>query len=617
MKKFYTVIIITVGLGLGICQLSLGQMGVINSPPLIADTLVSRLSGEGIEFSNANIFCDDGGAGYFFSFSGSPLGFPLQSGIVLTSGSTAVTFSPNTSESASASGGPGYAPLEDLPDIFNGTFNACVLEFDFVPLGNEVSLEYIFGSEEYPEWVGSSFADVMAIFIQGGVEYPENTNIALVPGTEDTPVRITNLNSNAFSGLFIDNTGGEAIQYDGYTVPLTAKASVTPCKSYHLILAVADVSDAIYDSGVFFAEDSFQSSGLEEFGAIDVLTTAPKLCGEMTEINLAVTPVEGMTFEWSPAEYLTVESEGGSVVRATPPIDAESFTYTVTSITPYDCLQSSTTIEVRKAEELEVVVDAPEALCIDLTNPQPIAIHAFGADTYTWHPFGSILPTTGIADEAILVPNPANNEVEFTVIGMDDSSDCVGETTFTVQVFQELAVEIASLEFLTDSIHGRISTEVMGGSGEFQYEWYPDTGLDAPDSSATLMNLDIHAAVTYTLTVTDLVAGCQKTASITIDPDFVDIEEVVTTTSKPYQIYPNFIHDRFQLNYELQKSASLKVSLFSLSGHQVGVLLEEENTPMGRQEREMDLTAWSLAEGVYIVELRLEGKVFREKVFVF
>lgn len=614
MKKFYTAIILTIGLSLCFCQLSLGQIGIINSPPLIADTLVSRLVGEGVEFSNASLRCGDSGVGYFF---GGDSFFSMKAGIVLTTGTTRVTFSANTSGSASAGGGPGYALLEDLPNTYNGTFNACVLEFDFVPLGKEITVRYVFGSEEYPEYVGSGFADIMAIFIQGGNEYAEHTNVALVPGTADTPVRITHINADAFSGLYIDNTGGEAIQYDGYTVPLTAKASVTPCESYHLILAIADVGDAIYDSGVFLEEYSFQSSGLEEFAEIEVWTPAPKLCGEMTTVNLAVKPVEGMTFEWSPAEYVTVESEDGSMVKATPPEGGESFIYTVTSLTPYACLQSSATIEVTKAQELEISVDAPEALCIDLANPQPIAIKAFGADIYSWDPIGVLDPINPGASEATFVPNPDYNSLTLQVIGSDESFDCMGEVNFSIQVFQELAVEIASLEFLTDSIHARLSAEVMGGSGDFQYEWYPDAGLSVSDSSVTLVNLDIQAAVTYELTVTDLVADCQQTASITLDPDFVAIDEFIMDDSKPYQLYPNFIYDRFQLNYKLQRSASLKVSLFALSGQEVGVLLEEENAPMGKQEREVDLKGWNLAKGIYIVELRLEGKVFREKVFVF
>ena len=67
---------------------------------------------------------------------------------------------------------------------------------------------------------------------------------------------------------YVDNCGGTTVQYDGFTVPLLAKASVIPCSTYHVKLVIADVGDGIYDSGVFLEEN-----GIECSSQIDVIAS--------------------------------------------------------------------------------------------------------------------------------------------------------------------------------------------------------------------------------------------------------------------------------------------------------------------------------------------------------
>src|SRR5690554_4571493 len=154
-------------------------------------------------------------------------------------------------------GTSGYAPLSQM--ISTTTKDAAVLEFEVVPLHDTFKIEYIFGSEEYPEYVGTQFSDAFAIFISGpGI--PDGTqNIALVPNTT-LPININNINNMYNLTHYISNGDGsqspynedeEYIQYDGFTKPLTAFAQVIPGETYHVAIAIADVLDALYDSGVF------------------------------------------------------------------------------------------------------------------------------------------------------------------------------------------------------------------------------------------------------------------------------------------------------------------------------------------------------------------------------
>ncbi len=579
--------------------------------------------GEGItSFSNTNLICGDGGSGYFFGGDEADLG--MNSGILLTSGTTAVALSPNTSGSATGAGGPGYAPFEEFPNAYNGTFNACVLEFDFVPSGTEISLNYIFGSEEYPEYVGSVFNDIMGIFIEGGSEYPSDLsvierNIAIIPGSQYVYFAINFLNFAAYSEFYIDNTdptqaSNAYIQYDGFTTKLAAKASVTPCETYRLTLAIADVSDAAWDSGIFIEEGSFQSN--EQEYAIEVLTPSPQLCGDMTSIELAVQPISGVTFEWQPAEYLSVNSQDGSIITASPPEGSENFTYTVTAIAPFDCVSiAPQSIEVSSSQELEITVDAPEILCVDLNEQlTPFTINAFGASTYTWNPIGGSLIANPGSSEALFIPNPANNDVEYTVIGMDPSGNCVGQATFMVESVQELSVKI-ELSYLDESA-GELSSIVTGGSGDFEYDWTPLRGLGSPQNAQTFVQFPSNIT-TYTLRVKDSVTGCKNSTTITLANGIVGIEDTPEfSKTKPFQLYPTFTQSSFHLNYTLQKNAAIDINLFDLSGQKVAVLLKKNQT-FGSHQETIDLTKWALTAGVYIVELQLEGEMYREKIVVF
>ncbi|MBN2728134.1 MAG: choice-of-anchor L domain-containing protein, partial [Bacteroidales bacterium] len=160
----------------------------------------------------------------------------------------------------------------------NTTYDAAVLEFDFIPSSDTVRFFYVFGSEEYPEYVCSEFNDVFAFFLSGpnpsGGSYT-NENIAKIPGT-NIAVAINSINpgvagafglgvctSLAYSSLYSNNTGGTTIQYDGFTTVLEASALVTACETYHIKIAIADVMDGAFDSGVFLQAKSFSSPAIE------------------------------------------------------------------------------------------------------------------------------------------------------------------------------------------------------------------------------------------------------------------------------------------------------------------------------------------------------------------
>jgi hypothetical protein len=231
--------------------------------------VVTNVTSSGLQAANNPAIWQ---AGKFFG------GLPnlgIDSGLVLTSGNALLAEGPNNQSGASyVSGNPGDPMLTTLAGV--NTHDACVIEFDFIPQYDTIRFRYVFGSEEYHQYV-NWVNDIFAFFISGpnpaGGTYV-NQNIALIPKT-NLAVSMNNINfGNEFGDCpkgtscvnceyLIDNCeSNTSIQYDAYTFVLTAMAAVVPCQTYHLKIAVADASDEVLDTGVFLEAGSFSSPGV-------------------------------------------------------------------------------------------------------------------------------------------------------------------------------------------------------------------------------------------------------------------------------------------------------------------------------------------------------------------
>ena len=172
---------------------------------------------------------------------------------------------------------PSDADILDIIQTNNasGSANdAAIIEFDFVPLGDTVRFDYMFGSDEYPEFV-CSFNDGFGMFLSGpGITGPytnNSANIAIVPGTNPPlPVSIYNVNqtagtcawANNNANLYVSNTGGTDFAFDGFTKVFTAKSGVQCGQTYHLKIAIADANDHSFDSGVILRAQSLVSTDI-------------------------------------------------------------------------------------------------------------------------------------------------------------------------------------------------------------------------------------------------------------------------------------------------------------------------------------------------------------------
>jgi hypothetical protein len=222
--------------------------------------LVNNILGPGFSLVGTPSYVGGSGQAGFFT-GGAASGITIDKGILLTSGKAQNAVGPNNSPSTSYSWGTaGDANLNTLSG--QPTHDANTLTFTFhAATDGHVHFNYVFGSEEYNEYVGTQFNDVFGFFLDGG-------NVALIPSTT-TAVSINTVNLGLNSAYYINNGTSvdphpaavlnNNIQYDGFTVALSVDAAVT-AGDHTIELAIADASDTVYDSGVFIQSGSFSSN---------------------------------------------------------------------------------------------------------------------------------------------------------------------------------------------------------------------------------------------------------------------------------------------------------------------------------------------------------------------
>jgi len=243
---------------------------------------VSPLQYRNIEFTG-----DPSSVGYFTG--GYIFDFVTPQGIVMSSGYAENLEGANNCDPQNSSDATLGVSDVDLSSLSGESTNdACIIEFDFRPTGDTVRFSYIFGSEEYHDWVGSSYNDVFGFFLSSdsisGTYSNDAINISLVPGTS-LPVTISNVNcgkedngctpppNSGPNCIYLKNNKDsnkpayDQLRLDAYTVPFVAKNKTYSCLWYHIKLAISDAggnNDAAYNSGVFLERGSFDPGNVVE-----------------------------------------------------------------------------------------------------------------------------------------------------------------------------------------------------------------------------------------------------------------------------------------------------------------------------------------------------------------
>jgi len=304
---------------------------VVNSAMTPEQLVQNVLAGSGITVSNitynyiAGSFYDKSGSIGSFS-GGASTNLGISNGIIMATGLVNDTGtngncpcligSPASNFNSWIMDTPGDSVLSTIASApLDSCFDAAVLQFDFIPSLDTISIQYVFASEEYPMYVNSIYNDICGAFLSGanpvGGNY-KNFNIATVPDTT-LPICINTVNDGKNSSgpplgpctncnHYVDNYYGQTIVYNGFTTVLSAKCTVIPYTTYHIRIAVEDVGDPTYDSAIFLEANS--------------LTTGVKNYSLKNNIFLYPNPaVDNITVGCPPQAVINITNIQGQVIK--------------------------------------------------------------------------------------------------------------------------------------------------------------------------------------------------------------------------------------------------------------------------------------------------------------
>lgn len=500
MKPFIVVVLLL------ILNCSFGQL-VTNTSQSAGALVQNVLLGPGVKVSNISY---TGAKNTIGSFTATNTNLGISSGIVMTTGTVVNNGKgpqgPNNSaESGFDNKASGFSLLDKLVGGGVSTENAAYLQMDIVPLADTVRFRYVFGSEEYPEYVGSKFNDVFAFFISGpGIAGQQN--IAKLPN--GTPVTINNVNAGLNSAYFVENGDGtqspynsspKYIQYDGFTKVMTAESRVQCGQTYHLILAIADAGDGKYDSGIFLEANSLKSNvdmTFESTISYQAYTEPNSLAEGCVDATISI---KRSGFNLPPVSIpITVSGTATNGNSGTPGADygpklpasvnfQQGETQKIINFSAFgdNLLEGTETILLSflakdgcgnpKPVELDFQIKDPEPLSVTVESGKPtcpgdkVEVVAnvkggVGPFTYRWN--------TGETTSSIFV-NPSSTSV-YTVTVSDDclTISVTGSGTVSVPVPQPLTLhQTPNITEICPYITKTLESNVTGGTPPYIYQW--------------------------------------------------------------------------------------------------------------------------------------------------
>ena len=242
-----------------------------NTPSQLVDLLLGNSC---VQVSNISVSSSQAVA--YFNQNGSS--FPLSEGVIIRNGLATFTqgsyIGTNLSSSVTASGDTFLQSLSDANGGNSPIVNAEFLEFDFIPISNSFSFDFLFASNEYG-FYQCEFSDVFA-FVLTNLSTGVSTNLAVIPGT-NTPVSVATIRNSIYNDpsspnnscasinpTFFDiyNVGNptSALNMRGQTVVMNASSAVVPNTPYKIRLVIGDYANTGFDSAVFIAAGSFTTT---------------------------------------------------------------------------------------------------------------------------------------------------------------------------------------------------------------------------------------------------------------------------------------------------------------------------------------------------------------------
>jgi hypothetical protein len=209
----------------------------------------------------------------------------LKKGSLFTTGAALLSVPPDDGPSTSQSNDlPGDALCDALiPGYTSYDAAKLTVTFDLEAGYDGISLNSVFGSEEFPEWVNTSFNDVYGVYLNGQqVAFDNNGN----------PITI---NGPFFASSEVVVAPATETEYDGSTGVLQTKAPLVGGSTGNVLqIVICDAGDHVFDSGVFIANLNGcvgdDCSGTKPCTTIDDDGDGSNACDDCDDTNADVHP---------------------------------------------------------------------------------------------------------------------------------------------------------------------------------------------------------------------------------------------------------------------------------------------------------------------------------------
>jgi gliding motility-associated-like protein len=449
-----------------------------------ANSLVNQIVGSGVQVTNITLNCNILASG-IFTANNTNLG--LSSGIILSTAEVAEAQGPNDSPGGTLLGTEGcFNSAESFfdQDIINieplAKYDGCALEFDLKPACDLLKVNFVFASEEYPEYVSQGYNDAFGFLIWGpnpaGGNY-NGRNLAVIPGST-TSVSIDNINTISNANYYVNNENGVDLEYDGFTIPITSSIAVSTCQTYHLKFIIADAGDCKYSSAVLIAKGGLMCE--ETQSPQTTVSSTQVTCGNNGSASVSVQNYTGnVTYYWQPTAQTTSSVNN---------LAAGTYTCTLGFMIPCPFTQT-VNVTISDNNSFQLLTSAQNSYC---NTPSGLA---------TLNPIGGALPY------GIPLWNTAPQQNSFSIdsllpgiytVTLSDASGCtltssitIGNTTPSINYNQSI------LQSTCGHANGSIIIDsISGGISPYSYYWSTTPIL----FNQALINV---SAGSYSLTITD------------------------------------------------------------------------------------------------------------------
>ncbi|HYI94509.1 MAG TPA: putative Ig domain-containing protein [Bryobacteraceae bacterium] len=454
-------------------------------PSTSANTLAQSIVGTGVTIvGTPTLRGMSDQAGLFQAFSTGPFTNPVTNvsgsvaipqGVILSSGRVQDATGRFDSGADASMDGGGDSALSAIAGY--ETSDAVSLEFSFIPDSDEIFIEYLFASTEYPTFVNSPFNDVFAFFVNG-------VNVAVVPGSND-PVTINKINAGNPVGTQVSNpqfftqysNSNTPFNYGGATVLLTARAAVRRGVVNTFRFAVADSSDSALDSAVFIGAGKFSTAPPNALA----VSTAVLPNGQVQAPYSQTLAATGGTspYSWrleSESDPLPpgLSLSSAGVIQGTPTTQG-TYNFTV---------RVDDSGEDRAVRNLSITIvgQGPVITTTAVPSSQALTPYTFqfaaagGTPPYTWALAGGSLPSGfSLTPSGVLTGTAGEQLSSAFAVRVTDSTGRSSTKPFTFAVAprdivrQNLEIATASLP---DATAGKLYAMVLAGrNGAEPYSW--------------------------------------------------------------------------------------------------------------------------------------------------